>query len=181
MSGIVERPTFSYNNDNTKPIRAGGVILYKRTNNNNIEILLIKKIIGNVSRYEDIGGKTDSMDTNILDTISREADEETNNVVNKTIIKNQLINSNLIYSYKSKYVVAFTKANKYERKLNSDMFGTEETHDKIIRTIHWVNINDILENKICLHPRLRMMIKELKDELNSLKISNVLVQNNKSK
>ena len=51
------------------------------------------------------------MDTNILDTISREADEETNNVVNKTIIKNQLINSNLIYSYKSKYVVAFTKAN----------------------------------------------------------------------
>ena len=85
-----------------------------------------------------------------------------------------MINSNLIYSYKSKYVVAFTKANRYERKLNSDLFGAEETHDKIIRTIHWVNINDILENKICLHPRLRMMIKELKDELNSL-------QNNKSK
>ena len=45
MSGTVERPTFSYNNDNTKPIRAGGVILYKRTNNNIIEILLIKKLI----------------------------------------------------------------------------------------------------------------------------------------
>ena len=29
MSGTVEIPTFSYNNDNTKPIRAGGVILYK--------------------------------------------------------------------------------------------------------------------------------------------------------
>jgi len=175
MSGTVERPTFSYNNDNTKPIRAGGVILYKRTNNNNIEILLIKKIIGNISQYEDIGGKTDSLDSNILDTISRETEEETNNVINKNIIKNQLINSKLIYSYKSKYVVAFVKANKYERKLNSDLFGTEETHDKIIRTIHWVNINEILENKICLHPRLRMMIKELKDELNSLKINKIIV------
>jgi hypothetical protein len=76
MSGTVEIPTFSYNNDNTKPIRAGGVILYKRTNNNNIEILLIKKLIGNIYQYEDIGGKTDSLDSNILDTISREAEEK---------------------------------------------------------------------------------------------------------
>ena len=90
MSGIVERPTFSYNNDNTKPIRAGGVILYKRTNNNNIEVLLIKKIIDNTCRYEDIGGKTDSSDINIFDTISRETEEETNNVINKNIIKTQL-------------------------------------------------------------------------------------------
>lgn len=96
MSGTVERPTFSYNNDNTKPIRAGGVILYKRTNNNNIEILLIKKLISNIYQYEDICEKTDSLDSNILDTISREAEEKTNNVINKTIIKNQLINSNII-------------------------------------------------------------------------------------
>jgi hypothetical protein len=175
MSGIVERPTFSYNNDNTKPIRAGGVILYKRTNNNNIEVLLIKKIIDNTCRYEDIGGKTDSSDINIFDTISRETEEETNNVINKNIIKTQLINSNLIYSYKSKYVVAFTKANKYERKLNTDLFGTEETHDKIIRTIHWVNINNILENKICLHPRLKMMLSDLKNQLNSLKINKIII------
>jgi len=68
MSGTVEIPTFSYNNDNTKPIRAGGVILYKRTNNNNIEILLIKKLIGNIYQYEDIRGKTDSMYSNILES-----------------------------------------------------------------------------------------------------------------
>jgi hypothetical protein len=45
MSGTVERPTFSYNNDNTKPIRAGGVILYKRINNNNIEHLKMIVIV----------------------------------------------------------------------------------------------------------------------------------------
>ena len=38
----IDRPTFYYNNDETKPIRAGGVIIYREINNK-IQFLLIKK------------------------------------------------------------------------------------------------------------------------------------------
>ena len=159
MSGIVIRPTFNYKNEITKPVRAGGVILYKRTNND-IFILLIKK---NGERYEDIGGKTDMVDKDEFDTISREVQEETNSIINQKIIKNQIINSNKsIYSFKSKYLLYFIKANKYEKKLTTEQFGTSENHDSIERTIHWINIKMIIENKINLHPRLKLMGDELK-------------------
>ena len=163
MSGIVIRPTFNYKNDITKPVRAGGVILYKRINND-IFILLIKKIIGETDRYEDIGGKTDIIDKDEFDTISRETQEETNCIINQKIIKNQIINSNKsIYSFKSKYLLYFIKANKYEKKLTTEQFGFTENHDSIERTVHWVNIKLIIENKINLHPRLKLMGDELKD------------------
>ena len=75
----------------------------------------------------------------------------------------QIINSNKsIYSFKSKYLLYFIKANKYEKKLTTEQFGTSENHDSIERTIHWINIKMIIENKINLHPRLKLMGDELK-------------------
>ena len=164
MTAIVIRPTFSYKNDVTKPVRAGGVIIYRKFNKE-VEILLINKLIGDVNRYEDIGGKTDTVDIHEFDTISREVFEETNSKINKNIIKNQIKNSKSIYSAKSKYSLYFIKANKYERKLKSEDFGDSENHDSIVRTIHWVNIKKITNEEISLHPRLKLMLDELKEML----------------
>ena len=79
---IVKRPTFYYDNDEFKPIRAGGIIIYK-IENNSIKLLLIRTNYNNKEMYEDIGGKTDSNDISFLNTISREVGEETNYVINR--------------------------------------------------------------------------------------------------
>lgn len=173
----IVRPTFNYLNDNNMPIRAGGVIIYRKINNQ-IEFLLIKKLIGNIERYEDIGGKTDKNDTNEFDTIARETSEETNSIINEQIIKKQLTYSKSCYNLKSKYVLYFIKANKYEKKLKSAVFGDIETHDSIHRTIEWVNSKLIIDKMIILHPRLLLMINDIKkniSNLHSLNVPNIIL------
>jgi len=163
----ITRPTFSYLDNDNMPIRAGGVIIYRKINNQ-IELLLIKKIIGDSERYEDIGGKTDKKDADELETIAREACEETNSIICKEIIRKQLEYSKSFYNLKSKYVVYFVKANKYERKLKSDVFGNVEIHDDINRTIEWVPSEMIINKMINLHPRLLLMIHDIKKYILSL-------------
>jgi len=172
----ITRPTFSYLKDNNKPIRAGGVIIYRKINNQ-IEFLLIKKLIGNIERYEDIGGKTDKEDIDELDTIARETFEETNNIISQSIIKKQLEFSKSCYNLKSKYVLYFIKANKYEKKLKAEIFGNVELHDSIHRTIEWVNSKLIIDKIINLHPRLILMIHDIKKyilNLQTVNLTNVL-------
>jgi len=155
MDNIHLRPTFYYKNNKNKPIRAGGVIIYRK-NNNETEVLLIKKIKNDLENYEDIGGKTSYEDTSILDTVSREVSEETNYIINKNIIKKQInqYKYKSIYNIKSKYILYFIKANSYERLLESENFGNLEIYDKIERTIVWVNVNEIINKEISIHPRL---------------------------
>jgi hypothetical protein len=124
------RPTFYYYNDNSKPIRAGGIIIY-RIMNNIIEFLLIKKNYNNIERYEDIGGKTDINDITINDTIAREVCEETNLVINQDIIKYQLSISVNIYIPHSKYLLYLIESNVYEKNLKSKYFGDKEIHDDL--------------------------------------------------
>jgi 8-oxo-dGTP pyrophosphatase MutT (NUDIX family) len=172
----ITRPTFSYLKDNNKPIRAGGVIIYRKINNQ-IEFLLIKKLIGNIERYEDIGGKTDKEDIDELDTIARETFEETNNIISQSVIKKQLEFSKSCYNLKSKYVLYFIKANKYEKKLKAEIFGNVELHDSIHRTIEWVNSKLIIDKIINLHPRLILMIHDIKKyilNLQTVNLTNVL-------
>jgi len=174
------RPTFNYLNDANMPIRAGGVIIYRKINNQ-IELLLIKKLISNIERFEDIGGKTDKNDINELDTIARETCEETNSIIDEKIIKKQLKYSKSCYNLKSKYVLYFIKANKYEKKLTSTVFGNIETHDSIHRTIEWVNSKLIIDKMINLHPRLLLMINDIKKyilNLQSVHLTNTLLISN---
>jgi len=164
----ITRPTFNYLSNNTMPIRAGGVIIYRKINNQ-IQFLLIKKLIGESERYEDIGGKTDKEDENELDTIARETYEETNFIISKEIIKKQLEHNKSFYNLKSKYVLYIVKANKYEKKLTSTVFGNVETHDNINRVIEWVDVDMIINKMINLHPRLLLMINDIKKYILSIK------------
>jgi 8-oxo-dGTP pyrophosphatase MutT (NUDIX family) len=149
----IDRPTFYYNNDETKPIRAGGVIIYREINNK-IQFLLIKKCYNNIDRYEDIGGKTDVNDITQYDTIAREVSEETNLVINQNVLKYQLSKSSNIYVPYSKYLLYLVEANVYERNLKPKYFGDKEIHDDIDRTIVWVDIDSYLDNKLNFNPRM---------------------------
>lgn len=147
------RSTFYYNNDKSKPIRAGGVIIYRKINHK-IDFLLIKKNHNSIEQYEDIGGKTDIYDINEFDTISREVFEETNSVINQEVIRYQLTKSSNIYVPYSKYLLYLIEANVYERNLKSIHFGNKEIHDDIDRTIVWIDINSYLDNKLNFNPRM---------------------------
>jgi len=155
-----DRKTFYYMNDPIKPIRAGGVMFYKHKKSK-VEILMIKKTHQLV--YEDVGGKTSIYDNDIYETIAREVSEETNNLINSNIIKKQMLYSKCIYMPHAKYLLIIVKANSYEKKLTEKDFGDKEIHDDIDRTIEWINLNDFLENKLRVNPRLHS--SELKEYL----------------
>ena len=144
------RPTFFYNEDQTKPIRAGGVLIY---NNNNL--LMIKTNYNNIEKYEDIGGKSDEKDIDIYSMVAREVAEETNFKLDQEIIKHQIKSSKSIYIPIAKYVLFIVKANSYEKKLTIDDFGNKELFENIDRVINWITIDDFLHKKINLNPRLK--------------------------
>ena len=153
QSSNLKRPTFYYDNDEFKPIRAGGLIIYK-IEQNKIKLLLIRTNFNNIEVFEDIGGKTDSKDISFYETISREVGEETNNVINPNIIKNQLYNADSIYISHGKYLLYIIKANNYEKKLDVIDFGNKEIHDNIDRTIEWVNVDDYINQTKNFNVRL---------------------------
>lgn len=127
-------------------VTSGGVLLYSSK-----RILLIHSDRG----YEDIGGKCDTTDKDIIDTIIRETSEETNNMINLT--RSRFIDCEYIITQSSKYCIYLIPALSCELKLDSKSFGTYENHDKIKRTIDWIKIIDFIDYafmKFNLNPRL---------------------------
>lgn len=154
------RPTF-YIDENE--IRAGGILFYRYVNHQDsnstcksksIEVLLSLK----QNRYEDIGGKTDSVDQSIFDTISREVQEETNGLITSYHVQKQLQKqvaferTSSHYIIHGKYLLYIIQANSFERKLSSLDFGETELLFDIPRTMHWIPIEQL--SLLCLHPRL---------------------------
>jgi len=142
------RPTFYWNGQSQKPIRAGGLLLYKIINKK-IYFLMLKK--SSNKYFEDFGGKTDKQDKNILDTIIREVLEETNKVINKNEIKLYLENGLSFYFDEGKYVlfVAQTHIN-----YKPHQFGHKEVKENIKRNMFWIGYKTFKkQNK--LHSRLR--------------------------
>lgn len=147
------RKTFYLHEKSENPITAAGIILYKKENDK-IYLLLIESRGG----YEDLGGKVDLDDTTVYDTISREAYEESNYLLDQDNIKRRLNRSKYAYIKNSKYVTYVVNADENESQMTSDMFGDYEIHDNIPRKILWVPINVFLRKEIIkykLHPRLK--------------------------
>lgn len=144
--------------DKENDIFAGGVLLYKIINNN---FYLLLSFSSFRQYYEDIGGKVDLVDDSIYDTVIRETQEETNNVINLT--KSRLESSNYIYNRSGKYMLFLTEANDIEKNKTINDFGMCEIHDNINRTIQWINYDDILKNNLKLSPRIlfKFIAKEI--------------------
>lgn len=134
-----DRPTFYMDDEKQIELRAGGVLFYKfNEDKTNFDLLLIYSR----NNYEDFGGCTDAQDKDILDTVSREVDEESNNIFKKDIIKEKIKDIKPIYIKHCKYALYFVELND---DYNPKDFGTKEIHDNINRTVEWVsydNFND---------------------------------------
>lgn len=146
------RPTFYYLGKKDLELRAGGLIFYKINKDNHEPEFLMIKCCG---KYEDFGGKTDSQDNSIIDTVSREAEEESNGIFKKKRVKGLIKNRPGSYCKHSKYIVYVCKA---KRDYDPAEFGEKEYHDNIERTVEWIPYTDLVSDdfiKNYLHTRLR--------------------------
>ncbi len=135
---------FCINGDIQYPIAAGGCIFYKCTTD---AIYVLLQLIGN--RYEDLGGKVEQTDNDIYDTVAREVNEETNNIIcNVVDIKNRLLSAECIYIPNAKYMLFFLEATPHEMHIESTSFGEIETHTQIPRTVHWINACFLVQLKL---------------------------------
>jgi hypothetical protein len=147
------RPTFYINSESHPfhghPVTAAGIVFYKVVKNY-ISLLMVNEFKG----IGDFGGKVDTIDSDIQETASREAMEESNNIFDKKIIYNKIKSMQGIYIPQSKY-------NIFSCKLPSDFdkqpeeFGDIELFNGSSRTIKWINIYDPHVDLMAFHPRLR--------------------------
>lgn len=149
-----DRQVFYLNDDETKPITAGGVLIYKYVNDK-LKFL----IIDSRNMYEDIGGKCDKQDESIYDAISREVEEETNGQIKAKHIINRLKRTtSIVYAPKSKYVIYIVEATEREKGLKKSDFGDTELHDDFLRNITWINKDKLFSPEIIkniLNPRMK--------------------------
>ena len=90
------KKTFYIDTEKEKGVTAGGVVLY-RFIGKEMELLLIETN----GMYEDLGGKADTKDRDILSTVCREAHEESNEIINKRKLKARLKTAPHVYIQKS--------------------------------------------------------------------------------
>lgn len=127
-------------------VTSGGVLIY-RFGESGMELLLVNSRGG----YEDFGGKIDSCDKSIFQTVSRETFEESNQLINIKDLEMRLEFAPYIYIKNSKYVCFIVEATQKESKLESHDFGNFETHENIKRTVKWISLNMFLRPEIIKH------------------------------
>lgn len=119
-------------------ISACGCVFYK-IEDNKVKLLLIKYTnIKKNNKLDDFGGKVDNVDMSVYQTIARETSEETNDLISKQFILDQLSETKYVsfYTQSSKYYfIAIQVSNDFFP--NTEIFGNDETYEKIPRTVHW--------------------------------------------
>lgn len=159
------RPTFYLDEAETeKPVRAGGVIFYRRVENK-IDVLLVE----NKGYYEDLGGCTDEGDKDIYDTVAREVEEESNNIFKRARLRKRILKADYVYMTRSKYIVYIIEASKKEAKLKQADFGDREIHDNFARTVKWIPMDIFLNADVIKHKlNFRLKNKNLFDKIKQL-------------
>jgi len=171
-TSVQKKVTLYLNDDSSKPVTAAGVLFYKKVGKN-----LMLLVIDNQGKYEDIGGKIDSNDTNILTAVCREIEEETNAKIKSENVLERLRTSHHVYVPRSKYLIYLLEANDYEKELKKEDFGDCEENNGSIRTIGWISREELTKTPIIQYKmNRRLKSKDLMDKLvsieNMLKLKN---------
>ena len=148
------RPTFFLHNDPTQPLRAGGILFYKYSRDIADFELLMMYTRG---QFEDFGGCTDEQDNDIIDTVTREAEEESNGVFKREELKERLVGIEPIYVKLGKYALYCVELTQY---YDPALFGDMELHDNISRTVKWIPYENFNNPEFIkkLHFRLNQQI-----------------------
>jgi len=163
-----KRKVFYVDDDQSKPVLAGGVILMKGEEPK-LFVQKVKKEEGEGHFFSDFGGKVDNDDTSYWQSISRELGEETNYAIyikrgdRKVYIDDKGIEKmlreevkNKIYLPTAKYYILFVNFDENKYGIDYEKIGDHETHDLIERTAEWINAKEFINAHFNheLHPRL---------------------------
>jgi hypothetical protein len=157
MSRENDRRIFAYKGNKSCEITATGIIYYKKIDDK-IQLLIVHNFRDDC--LEDLGGKTDICDISPLASASREAEEETNNVISRSVSKGLLSTVEPIYIKSGKYLLFLVEAPKIIQNLKKENFGnSEKCHNKIKswtldRIIDWISLEDFMKSSK-IHIRLR--------------------------
>lgn len=127
---------YYFDNDPSKPISAAGVLIYR---NHQDKMLCLIQDHNNL--YEDIGGKIDRVDGQMIETIGREVEDETNGIICSSDIIGRLATAKKIYIPASRYCLHIIEANEKETMLSKEDFREDVKH--IRRTIGWIAREDM--------------------------------------
>ena len=159
-----EKKLLESNLEDCVEVSAGGLILY-RIKNNELQLLLAY----NREKNEDLGGTAEDKDIDIYHTIAREANEESNRLINEKSVLERIKNAEYIISKTSKYMLFIIPANEDEAKLKSKDFGDKEIHDDFSRTISWVPVSEFLNSETIKNKlNFRLKNKKIFDYLKKL-------------
>ena len=159
---IDKSPIFYYNNDTSYELKAGGVLFYKyNKEEDKYEFLMINSR----NQYEDFGGKTDVGDENIIKTISREVDEESNKIFSKEIIEEKIKNLVTVYVKHCKYLLYFVELTDNYNPLD---FGKKEHHDNLNRTVEWVGQENFYKEEFIKNLNFRLRIFNVLENIKNL-------------
>lgn len=153
------RPTFLFDN---QPVRAGGVLFYHHDKETNEYELLM---IHSRGKYEDFGGQTDDVDKDYLDTVSREVEEETNNIIPKEYIRSKIENLEPIYIKHCKYILYCIEVDTY---YDPHIFGDHEKVDNIDRTVEWVSYDTFKSQEFIKKLNFRLTAYNVQNYLDNL-------------
>jgi hypothetical protein len=159
------RPSFYYQDNPEMELKAGGVLFY-RFNSEIKEYELL--LINTRNNYEDFGGRTDSQDQSIIETVSREVEEESNELFSKKMILDKMKNAHTEYIKHCKYILYFVELTDF---IDPKLFGDREIHDNFDRTVEWVKLDQLLENKLNLKLNFRLKSWNVTNFLKKIKHS----------
>lgn len=170
----MEKKVFYFNADPMKPITAAGILFYK--NHMNQMYCLIQE---QNNKYEDIGGKIDTIDQTLEDTICRELEEETNHRINATNVRQRLNGAKKIYIPICKYCLYIVEADQNEADLKKNDFGEEEKYNNKNRTIGWIKRDElsmphIIKYKLNWRLRSKTLFEYLKETEHNMKFKKKL-------
>lgn len=153
------RKVFDLNNENNfniveklghskikKPVSAAGCLFYRIKNGTHLQLLLIQYKTKNISKLDDLGGKVDIEDKQIINCIMRETEEETNNAITKHTVWKHFAEKDYLpyYTMHCKYYGLAIFVND---ELDNKDFGDYEIADNIERTINWYDYSTV-KNKL---------------------------------
>ena len=141
-----QRPHFIMNN---KKITAGGLLIMDFDNDKCLLQYTTKK-----NRFEDLGGKVDKEDDTIVHTIIRELYEESNKLIGSENNQVNFKNTQFFYIKECKYILAVIDSKNINIEKDLLKYGIIEEHTELDRYLVWIDIKNILNNKVTINPRI---------------------------
>jgi hypothetical protein len=131
-------------------VKAAGLLLYQK-DGDDFSFLLQDGMFG----YEDVGGKVESYDKTVYDTVIRETLEETNGVITADDISEIFHTKNVYYDRKGGYLLFCIPAT---RKYRLKEFGHVELSNGRKRKFRWMQVPQLNEHK--LNGRISYIVKQ---------------------